>query len=239
GEGYASWESGSGAVPARTPMKPSGWDVEFGGRYWHSTGSFQKDLPAAAASAASLVSRLTYDDVTANTGEFFGRVDTPWNFFVKGFIGGGRISGGHMNDEDWGIGANAIYSNTLSDLDASSINYATIDGGYSFLKGPGYNVGALLGYNYLYEQMAASTCTQIASPASGICAPPIMGLPVITETDRWNSVRIGLAADVWLTNSLKLSADAAYLPYVKFTGTDNHWLRDLVISESGNGRGVQ
>jgi hypothetical protein len=30
-----------------------------------------------------------------------------------------------------------------------------------------------------------------------------------------------------------------YLPYVKFSGVDNHWLRALVIDESGKGKGVE
>ena len=42
-----------------------------------------------------------------------------------------------------------------------------------------------------------------------------------------------------LNDQFKLSADAAYLPNVSFSGKDNHWLRDLIITESGRGRGVQ
>ena len=35
----------------------------------------------------SAVSRLTYADMQTNSGELFGRVDSPWRVFVKGFIG--------------------------------------------------------------------------------------------------------------------------------------------------------
>jgi hypothetical protein len=38
---------------------------------------------------------------------------------------------------------------------------------------------------------------------------------------------------------VKVSADAAYLPYVWFDGTDNHVLRSLVSPENGHGQGVQ
>jgi len=38
----------------------------------------------------------------ANAGEFFGRVDTPENVMLKGFIGRGRGDEGHIDDEDWG-----------------------------------------------------------------------------------------------------------------------------------------
>jgi hypothetical protein len=87
--------------------------------------------------------------------------------------------------------------------------------------------------------MAATSCTQIASPTSGICAPPIVGVPVITETDTWQSLRIGSSAEVMLFPRVRLSGEVAYLPYVDFTGVDNHWLRNLVIDENGHGHGVQ
>jgi aryl-phospho-beta-D-glucosidase BglC (GH1 family) len=62
---------------------------------------------------------------------------------------------------------------------------------------------------------------------------------VITESDTWNSARVGFSAETQLFDRWKLSGDVAYVPYTKFTGTDNHFLRDLVIAESGHGQGVQ
>ena len=49
-----------------------------------------------------LNSRLTYDS-TASADEFFGRVEIPLNIFVKGNVGLGSLSGGHLYDEDWVI----------------------------------------------------------------------------------------------------------------------------------------
>ena len=42
-----------------------------------------------------------------------------------------------------------------------------------------------------------------------------------------------------LTPRLKWTAEAVWLPYVSFTGTDNHVLRSLVSPESGTGVGAQ
>jgi len=42
-----------------------------------------------------------------------------------------------------------------------------------------------------------------------------------------------------LASRLSLTGDAAYLPYVKFKGTDDHILRNLVSPEDGEGIGVQ
>ncbi len=50
---------------------------------------------------------------------------------------------------------------------------------------------------------------------------------------------MGLSGEMQLIDGLRLSADVAYLPYVRFTGTDNHWLRDLVIKENATGQGTQ
>ena len=220
----------------------SGWTFEPGIRYWYSSGRFQKDLPSGNTSSVSLISRLTYAGLKANSGELFARLDSPWDVFVKGFIGLGRISGGQMNDEDWGLITAAPftgYSNTLSNLTNTNMNYGTIDVGYDALHGPGYKVGVFVGYNHIYEQYAAMDCTQIASPSAGICTPSISNTAVITETDKWDSLRVGLATDTWFTPRWRLVGDMAYLPYVKFRGVDNHWLRNLVIDEDGHGIGVQ
>ena len=234
---YAQWPSSAAA-----PTVSSAWVFEIGGRYWYSSGRFQKDLPATSDASTNLVSRLTYDSLTSHAGELFARIDTPWLFFVKGFAGAGHITGGSMNDEDWGLITAAPftgYSNTLSNLTSTNMNYQTIDLGFNLLNGPGYKIGPIVGYNRVHEQYAANDCTQIASPSSRICAPSISNTAVITETDTWQSLRLGLAGDVWLTPQWRLTGDAAWLPYVKFTGVDNHWLRNLVIDESGTGRGVQ
>jgi hypothetical protein len=42
-------------------------------------------------------------------------------------------------------------------------------------------------------------------------------------------------------NRVKIGGDVAYLPYVRFDGLDNHWLRDVPtwFTQWGTGRGVQ
>jgi opacity protein-like surface antigen len=65
----------------------AGWDAEGGARYFGSWGRFQKDLGAftsAGLPSITAVSRLTYADMQTNSGELFGRIDSPWRVFVKG-----------------------------------------------------------------------------------------------------------------------------------------------------------
>lgn len=241
----ATWGADSYAAMAAATPRNSGWQVEVGGRYWYSSGRFQKDLPGTNVSSTNLVSRLTYADVTGHSGEVFARIDTPWLVFVKGYAGAGKLTSGRMNDEDWGLTGNngappfTGYSNTLSNLSSTDMNYQTIDVGVSLLQGPAFKLGPFVGYNRVHEQYAATDCAQTASPASGICSVTITNTAVITETDTWQSLRVGAAGDVWLTPRWRLTGDIAYLPYVQFSGVDNHWLRSLVIDESGRGRGVQ
>ena len=232
----AQWGSASSAFPVKAPVifVASGWELEAGARDWYSSGKFQKDLIPP-----SLVSRLTYD-TTANSGELFGRIESPQNIFVKGNMGVGSLLGGHLNDEDWVLFSGTVpYSNTLSSVQGD-IDYATLDLGYDFFRGAGYQLGAFAGYNYYKENKSAYGCTQIANPFSD-CVPanPPSTVPGITEDDTWQSLRVGINGNIMITDQLNLGADVAYLPYVVFNGTDDHLQRALIWQESGTGRGLQ
>ncbi|MFC0240898.1 outer membrane beta-barrel protein [Rhodopseudomonas telluris] len=221
-------------------------EVEIGGRVWYSAGRFQKDLGNSSDPGHQnvLISRLTYQSDAAS-GELFGRIDGPHDLFLKGFAGGGKLVSGRMNDEDWIANDGIPYSNTLSDPVKGSIAYATLDAGYDLLRGPGYKFGGFVGYNYYREAKAAYGCVQNAGPlASAACGSPIPNsVLAITENDTWHSLRVGLNGEVALGRGVKLSADAAYLPYVKFFGEDNHVLRrdvsNTLSPERATGQGVQ
>jgi opacity protein-like surface antigen/outer membrane protease len=233
-----------GASGSIKPFASAGWSFEPVLRYWRSTGRFQKDLAAEFFTERRLVSRLTYDGLTANTNEIGARLDSPWLLFLKGYYGSGQIIGGHMNDEDWyypfnydNVDVRLGYSNTLSILRDSGQRYYTIDAGVDIIDGPDYRVGVFGGYNHIFESYGAMTCLSIASV---MCyGEPHDYKAFITETDKWDSLRIGLAGDMWLTQGLKFALDAAYLPYVRFSGFDNHWLRPIIFNEHGNGTGMQ
>jgi opacity protein-like surface antigen len=219
-------------------------EVEVGGRVWYASGRFQKDYSTLVnpTSPNDLISRLSYD-ATSASGEVFGRIDTTSNIFLKGFVGGGRITSGSMHDEDWVIFNQSVpYSNTLSSVSGSLV-YGTIDVGYSLFRGPSANVGGFLGFNYYNDRKGAYGCSQIANPFSD-CLPTIpTSVLTITEDDRWYSLRLGINGVVTLVDRLKLTADAAYLPYVALRGLDNHLLRtdvtQTVSPESGVGQGAQ
>ena len=240
---YARWEPAAADYHLKGAYIPDA-EVEVGGRVWYSSGRFQKDLGANVDQSTSnvLISRLTYDS-TAASGEVFGRVDTASNIFVKGFVGGGKLLSGNMHDEDFLIFNQTVpYSNTVS-TDDGDLAYGTFDAGYSLFRGPSANVGGFVGFNYYRENKSAFGCTQIANPFSD-CNPALpSSLLAITEDDKWYSFRLGINGVVTVFDRLKLTADAAYLPFVAFRGTDDHVLRtempSTISPETGSGQGVQ
>lgn len=230
---------------------------EVGGRYWYSWGRHKYDLGLGRrdpVASYSLISRLTYDDIDASTGEVTGRVTAPWNLFAKGFLGGGTITGGHMNDEDFNIPGDNVaripYTNTLSPKVTGDIpTYGTIDVGYDWWRAPTYRVGTYVGYNYYAETMGAYGVYQTANPegpfgpAVGPPLPPT-GHAIITQEATWQSLRLGASGEFNLTPRLKLSGDAAFLPYVSVDAQDIHYQGNTAAIASinplfGHGVGTQ
>jgi opacity protein-like surface antigen/outer membrane protease len=250
--GVDPWAMPSAAPYAGQPLSTAaagGWEIQGGARYWYSWGRFQKDLGADVnpANANVLNSRLTYKS-TASSGELFGRIDTPWSTFLKGFIGGGKLIDGQLNDEDWNLASMGLgpiaYSNTISDPVRGRIRYGTIDLGYNFFRSANYKFGVFAGYNYYKEDKDAYGCVQIANQASDCrdTNPVPASVLGITENDTWQALRLGLNGEIALVPGLKLATDMAYLPYVQFDGLDIHHLRRVANNQSpeaGKGRGVQ
>jgi opacity protein-like surface antigen len=233
--------TGYARMPVKAPVRvASDWVTDIGTRYWYSSGRFQKVLFDPFVTT-QMNSRLTYSNLTASTLEGFTRIEHMSGVFVKGYFGIGDLTSGHLNDEDFPP-ALVPYSNTLSAQKNGRLLYASADIGYDFWMTPVAKAGAFVGYHYYNQRENAVGCNQIAgNPA--VCFPGQVpaGQLTITETEHWNSLRVGLAGEFMLTPQLKISGDAAYLPYVRFNGSDNHWLRPNInpLPEQGHGTGVQ
>jgi opacity protein-like surface antigen/outer membrane protease len=217
-----------------------GWQIEGGARYWMSSGRFQWDNAAPFTSSQVLESRLTYDGLTARPGELYARVDTPIGIFVKGNAGLGKVTNGFMNDEDWGIFGFISYSNTLSPSETGHLNYWTADVGYDFLIGPGYKMGAFIGFNSYDQNTSTFGCVQIAN-ALFPCLASGDNQIVGTQATHWDSWRIGFAGETTVFDRMKVGADVAYLPSTSFVGRDDHLLRltPTWFDQEGKGAGVQ
>ena len=191
-------------------------------------------------SSNNLISRLTYGALSGRSYEVFGRVEHVSGFFLKGYVGLGSINAGTLHDEDFFFDG-TTYSNTLSDQHGT-ISYFTLDLGYNLLLTRMYRVGAFVGYNIFNENENAYGCTQTQSNPF-ICVPTIPSSVLgITENSRWQSIRLGLAADMLLFDCLKIGGEAAWIPVTKLRSFDTHWLRSDLFSpiyEPGSGSGVQ
>lgn len=191
------------AAPVITAWSP-GWEFAAGPRYWYNIGRSRLDVGVTATNpdpADTNISRLTYESMHTQNGELFGRINSPYRVFAKGFVGGGHVTSGNMHDEDWPLflGSDGFgqYSNTNSPSVTGTTKYATIDLGYTWLRGPTFKSGVFVGYNYVYEKMNTFGCVELAGPLT--CVPPRpTNVLNITESDTWNSLQIGAAAEFYL-----------------------------------------
>lgn len=221
------------------------FDIAFGTRYWVGMGTTAKDLYNIAGD--TLVSRLTYDGLTTHSGEVFGEIERN-NFFLKGFAGLGAIAGGNLRDEDFPP-LTTPYSSTDSPQRGGFLGYATIDAGLYIHERGDDRLGVFVGYNFLRQNVDAYGCTQNASHPS-ICVPTVDdSVAVISQTNDWQSLRVGLNGEV-NRGKWRLRGEAAVLPHVSLNGYDSHWLRmppgctttncfTGAIPEDGTGWGVQ
>jgi outer membrane protease len=229
------------------PFEPAAtYSGDAGLRFWYGRGKTAKDL--FDPSGAMMVSRLTYGDLSIFAAEAYARFDYDRRWFVKGYVGGGSFRKGNLKDEDWGLPPPLNpYSATLSVQEDGSPIYGSIDLGYNVVRGGDFRVGVFAGFHYLNDSVSAFGCTQVSFNPF-ICGAFTLPnqVKVITQENNWYSLRLGVDASAEI-GRFKVSADAAWLPYVGLYGTDAHWLRigdqpgdfSGKIPEDGKGWGYQ
>ena len=239
------WPVSVPPVPSFLPLKAprpaaSGWEFEGGARYMFSSGRAEWEFAEASAPTWFNSSKLTWNNMLTNSAELFGRIDTPWNVFVSGFIGTGATFSGGQNDEDFNEPPpDKAYNNTFS-TNNGNINYAVADLGYNVWRNANYKVGPFVGYTVFNQYIFKTGCLQVASTTGNCFATPLPSSQLIGSEDMtWQAVRVGLSGQAFLTDRLRLSAEAAYLPYVTYNWLDDHLERDLQWSNFGHGIGVQ
>jgi outer membrane protease len=244
---FATWADAPVFAVAAMPVKArptipilSGWEVDAGARYWYSSGTEKN-----TSGTGSLVSQLTYSNLTGQSGEFFARVDTPWRVFVKGYAGSGAVTSGKSTDEDWGVDTQNRTGFQVADGSMSGwLNYAAGDVGYSVLRDWNYKLGPFVGYSYFRQNINTYGCN-FSVPAGQLCATNAVvatpSTPVLTEDETWQSLRVGVSAVATIWDRLGINGDVAYLPYAQYSGLDSHLFRVPItfFPQNGTGRGVQ
>ena len=225
---------------------------ELGMRYWYSEGSTRFDINSSqrAPILGNPTSTLNYDGIDANSLEFVWAVRNEARTFFKGFVGGGWLSGGSLDDEDY-LAGQIKFSDTYSRLDGESMGYGTIDVGQDFTlidNKARVVVSPFIGFNYWQETVDGYGARCNADDVGGFfCGPPgsievPFSTEVITNKASWSSLRLGAELKAKLWDRLTLRGDAAIVPLAYLWNQDSHYLRrDLGpvpnITDSGTGWG--
>jgi hypothetical protein len=137
---------------------PSEFTSSFALQYWYGFGNTSKDLYGFTRD--ELVSRLSYTGMHSHSLEIFTRVDHPsTGLFWKGYAGGGLLTGGNLQDEDFPPFITP-YSSTNSTLQNQSLGYISVDFGGALLRGPDFRIDGFVGYHYLHLRMKGFGCQQ-------------------------------------------------------------------------------
>lgn len=240
--------------PALAPPPAPRPNVELGVRYWASEGQtkFKFDSSLVNPTLGNPTSVLDYDDVETRSAEFIFRVENEAALFFKGFVGGGSVEDGTLDDEDFFAGQ-IKFSDTLSDVDGDGLFYFTLDIGKTFsVTRPrgSFSISPLVGISFWRENVIAQGVQCNADDVGGLfCGAPGQvvipsGTRVITNEQDWTALRIGAEARATLFDKLTLIADLALLPFAYLDADDSHHLRtDLGqvpnIRYRGTGHGIQ
>jgi hypothetical protein len=236
--------------PMANPMPQ--W--ELGMRYWWSQGSTRFDINSQRKNhfLGNPTSTLTYDGIDANALEFVFAVRNETHTFFKGFVGGGWLDSGTLDDEDFFRGQ-VKFSDTYSILDGDSLVYTTIDVGQDFTlldRKAHVVLSPFIGFNYWEESVDGYGARCNRDEVGGaFCGPPgsqavPFGTKVINNDSQWYSLRLGAELQAKLWNRLTLRTDAAVLPIAYLYNNDSHFLRSDLgpvpnIHDQGSGWGYQ
>jgi len=234
----------AGALAEESPAPTQRGDL--GVRYWLSTGETKRSHNAQSFDPAlgNPTSVLLYENLDANVLEIFGRQNFAGRWFLKGFLGIGRVNTGSFDDEDYRTGQ-FKFLDTTSSVTQGRIGYGALDiGRNEWVLGEGRTtLGVFIGYSQWTEDVDAYGLTTTVD-AFGLGRDEPNSVLVITNKLIWRSLRLGFAADAALGARTRISLDLALIPYSKFENEDRHHLRgDLGpvpnILYDGEGRGVQ
>ncbi len=223
--------------PTETPLNAM-FAIESGSRYWFSQGQNRYNY-YADSTPTQRVSALNYASNATHTGEAYVRADIRQgllrNVFLRGYLGGGLTQSGTLTDEDFPP-LTSPYSKTVSNM-SGRLGYWGLDIGYNLYTTDRFRLGGFAGYQQFMDVSNAGGCTQVAG--SPICAIPIpSSVRLVSEQDRWNSLRVGAIVDVNVTDRLKWKNEFA-LSASSQHALDNHFATFGRDPANGQGGGFQ
>ena len=132
---------------------------EVGIRYWQTVGSTRFNFNSSRQNRAlgNPTSVLKYDDMDAYSGEFFWYARNETGTFAKGFVGGGGLNAGSLDDEDY-LAGQVKFLDTYSRLKGDDLIYGTIDVGQHFTliyRADKLWLSPFIGFNFWQETATA------------------------------------------------------------------------------------
>ncbi len=222
---------------------------QMGVRYWASEGSTSFSIDSARVNPllGSPTSVLDYDGMQGRTIEYTLRAENPNQWFFKGFAGGGWLSGGSLDNEDY-LAGQVKFSDTYSSIEGDSMLYGTVDIGKRFTvstNGPQVDVSPFVGFNYWGETADAygARCNggTLCPAGDNLIAP---GSRAIRNEMNWYSLRLGTEVRAKFFDRVTLIGEFALLPVAGLYNEDSHLYRDDLgpvpnIVSDGTGWGYQ
>ena len=198
-------------------------------------------------------SELVYDDLDTMIGEINANVTLFEDYFFRANYGQDMIDFGNglLRDTEFlSADSGSPSFRSHSKITGLDVWYVTIDGGWTYYRTVDTILRVFLGYQHWVEEYTARGLTIVeCTPAAGVlffdaavCPSPLpfkddefTGETAVTNRVEWDSLRVGLTADVQLTRRFRLSGEIAWIPYTDMHNEDSHHLR---VASSGPGECV-
>jgi hypothetical protein len=253
---------GTGLAKAEEPSEQPRVQFKLGAAGWITEGKTTWDFNGSGPGSlfGNPTSRLTYKDVGTNIVDLTAQIKLPNRLFVRLNGGYGGIGGGRLTDNDYLVAdGGQPSSSTNSNISGSSVSYINGDFGVTLVYFPNHRgtFDLFIGYQYRREKHEANgltqvVCTQAGStvnigPGQVLCSqnsPPVLyGQTVITNTQTWNSIRLGAQSEFRVTRRLSIEGKAVFIPYTSLNNKDIHHFRsdlaqDPSIQMTGSGIGT-
>ena len=208
-------------------MSPFAFEV--GGRYWYSSGRLSFAFANGNPFFGNPTSTLDWHGLSAHSGEVFARIDhIPSGVFVKGLVGLGSVTHGHIDDMDFLV-TQFKFSDTTSDVHNGNLSYGMFDVGWAYSPTVGVRLGFFAGYHYWHEKVTAygivcNMASFIGCPAAGAVIEG-SGVAVLSYEPTVHAARIGVESRIAVDEHWSFSGEIAGVPYAALRNKDSHLLR--------------
>jgi hypothetical protein len=251
------------ARPSASGADSSGSDrTGFSVRFWRSKGNTSWSHCASTACVGGTytilgrpvglgdpTSRLDASDLTADSAELFATLAVGREWILSGSFGLGATGSGKLRDRDWldlralGFGAQSLWSDTMSKVRDGRLDYYSVDLGRIW-QGERVAATPFLGFARHIETYnsygVAHRADDVGQAATRTDIPD--SVEAFSHKVRWLGLRLGVDLACDLSDSDRLTVNAAYLPWAEGKLDDSHHLRpdmgptpNAVSAAKGNG----